>query len=310
MFVCLPVIRSLLAQTRPLDAIYLNLPYVTRKGRSYVIGSELESLASQHKRLIINRCNGDDGPITKLLPVLSLEPNPATRIITFDDDVLIHPDTVATLLEASRRHPLAALSFSGWCAGNWPFIYQIVIGSSEDVECDWIQGVHAIMYPRAALDLGEILAFRRSMSTDIARLLLLNDDHWMAGYLERKGIKKIAIATPAREYFTDLFTEAHRSDSISNRREFYGEVFRIGEHFRSLGLYGRSYRISRSVVFPVLCLLVVITATVLVTRPFIRSMPELIFVNLLMAWVVYRIIRRISLERHLLPKILVHTPTN
>lgn len=304
LFVCLKVIKSLLNQTFPLDAIYLNLPYITSKGKTYHITPELESLVKQYPKIIINRCI-DEGPITKLLPTLEYERDPTTRIITWDDDVLVSSDTVNVLVNKTKQYPQSALSFSGWCVGNMPFPYQIVIGNSEDVECDWIQGVHAIIYPREILDADNIRKFRQAQPPDIRRLLFLNDDHWISGYLESINVKKFSIGFLAKEYFTDLFTEAHISDSISNRKEFIKEVYQIGEHFREIGIYRRSYQIIRSVAFPILCLGVVAAISIITTRPFIHSVPEFILVNLLIIYASFRIILIIAFKRHLLPKIII-----
>ena len=82
------VLDSILSQTRPLDCLYLNIPNISKKGKQYRIPEFLKI-----KNLVLNRCE-DYGPITKLLPVLDIETDPDTYIVTFDDDRIVHRDVV------------------------------------------------------------------------------------------------------------------------------------------------------------------------------------------------------------------------
>lgn len=58
----------------------------------------------------------DLGPVHKLLDCARAEPDPRTRLITFDDDMVLDASLAARLVAASDDHPGAAVGFSGWCA--------------------------------------------------------------------------------------------------------------------------------------------------------------------------------------------------
>lgn len=305
LFCCIYAIKSILAQNMPLDALYLNLPYVTLKGKSYIIPPELQDIAAKDKRFIINRCDADHGPITKIIPILNIETDPETRIITFDDDVLVHPNVVEILANKSMSNSNACFSFSGWCVGSFPFVYQRVINAKADENCDWIQGVHCIIYKRSMLDVNELTVFRKSCPLDVARILWMNDDHWLSAYLANKGVGRIALGLPATKFFVDLETMAHKHDSVSHRASFYGEVYTVSEYFKKRGYYGRFYRAETSVLFSSICMGPAFLIGIYLTKPFIKALPELIGLNILLCYFWYKIIRLIVVAPSNPPKMYI-----
>jgi hypothetical protein len=177
------VIQSILNQTRKLDLLYLNIPYISKKGLKYKIPYYL-----QDKEYIkINRCE-DYGPITKLLPTLDVETDPETYIITFDDDRLVHKDVVKIIERKIKKYPDAVLSFSGWNVGFFPFYLQCLDNNIQDVEVDWVQGCHSITYPRKVINKNKYLESFPEIS-----LLSKHDDHKLSAYLELQTVKKISI---------------------------------------------------------------------------------------------------------------------
>ena len=50
------------------STVVLNLPYKSQKNEPYIIPKDIQALVSS--KFIINRCDSDYGPITKLLPIL------------------------------------------------------------------------------------------------------------------------------------------------------------------------------------------------------------------------------------------------
>lgn len=97
---------SLLAQSIKADQIYLNVPYhFQRDNIPYVIPSWLD----KYPGVTINRVE-DFGPITKLLPTLQLEPDPATLILTVDDDVWYPRHVVRDLVHYALQHRDVAVS--------------------------------------------------------------------------------------------------------------------------------------------------------------------------------------------------------
>ena len=64
--------------------------------------------------VIIDRAEDDLGPATKLLPALKRETNPATRLVTVDDDTTYHEDLLLALaLAADTTKDPVAVGF--WC---------------------------------------------------------------------------------------------------------------------------------------------------------------------------------------------------
>lgn len=108
-------LQSLLHQTRMPDCIYLHVPRVSRKGQPYD-WPHLRALARRvdpSGRVVhVNCIETDWGPITKLLPVLSLEPDRSTQLVLVDDDVIYDPRLLERLLDpAYQRFP--AVGFAG-----------------------------------------------------------------------------------------------------------------------------------------------------------------------------------------------------
>ncbi|MDP3895808.1 MAG: hypothetical protein Q8Q62_03950, partial [Mesorhizobium sp.] len=101
-----PVLQSLIDQSVPADRIVLALPLRSRKGEPYPDPATLNLPAG----IDAIRCD-DEGPATKLLPALKLEPE--SVLIVVDDDVIYPYRFIETLLAAHRRNRRAALGFRG-----------------------------------------------------------------------------------------------------------------------------------------------------------------------------------------------------
>lgn len=241
------ILKSLLAQTMPFARIYLHIPYQSLKKKLYIVPGHLEKFAKSNG-IVINRTNEDWGPITKLIPILRLEKDPETIIVTFDDDTLAHPLVSSILSRKCQEYPNACLSFSGWCIGKFPYLYQLVMGNKRDVACDWLQGVHSIAYRRKFLDEREILDFPHKFPERERSLLKMNDDHWISAYLETKKIPKLAIGYPAREFFRTL-TLPDSDKSISSQGGFWTGVNDLSQHFREKNIYKREFDSQSSVVY-------------------------------------------------------------
>ena len=59
------------------------------------------------------RCDRDWGPATKLVPTLLAETDPATLLVTVDDEYAYPPSLLAALVEQHLRGPHAAYGFAG-----------------------------------------------------------------------------------------------------------------------------------------------------------------------------------------------------
>ena len=103
-----PTLKSLLLQNVPPGKILLHLPKHSRREEvEYSVPQELQGL----EVIQIVRCP-DWGPATKILPAL-LDSGPDQRLVAVDDDRIYRPTLLEDLLEASERHPEAAVGCFG-----------------------------------------------------------------------------------------------------------------------------------------------------------------------------------------------------
>ena len=121
------VLQSILQQSRKADKIYINIPEKTLKGEKY----KIPKFISENREIEIVRCQ-DYGAITKLLPILNIEREPTTRIITFDDDNIVHKDVLKIFEKRAKVYGNSALSFSGWCLSSFPSYIQLYDKSERD----------------------------------------------------------------------------------------------------------------------------------------------------------------------------------
>jgi len=105
-----PVLDAMLAQTWPIESLYLSVPYrYNRTGERYVIPTWLRAKAGV--RLV--RCE-DMGPGTHLLNGLRLERDPWAFLVVVDDDHIYSPTLVEDLMRAALAHPGSAVAAQGF----------------------------------------------------------------------------------------------------------------------------------------------------------------------------------------------------
>lgn len=118
-------IRSILDQSYPVDAFYINIPHKTRKNKSYP-EDKIEEIRMVYPFVTINRVETDLGPITKLIPTIHhLEPY--DYLVLIDDDVIYGKHMIMNLMNskldaagyAGRRGDLEFFT-SGDVSGNTP----------------------------------------------------------------------------------------------------------------------------------------------------------------------------------------------
>ena len=233
-----PVINSVIKHNPEIDKIYIFLPY-----------GEVEEkyIPPNTDKITVIRCH-DYGPITKIVGVLPYEKDPDTLILTLDDDIIVTRNIINVMKRKSKEYPNAALSFSGWCYGSFPFNYQPIYNNKRDVPVDWIQGVHGILYRRSFVNKKEILRFRSDN-----KLLFKNDDHRIAGYLESKGIGRISINRNPIHYF-DNYTPASSINpisggSVTKSLKFWKDVRTISNEFRECGYYYHDCSYTESIAY-------------------------------------------------------------
>ncbi|KNC81978.1 hypothetical protein SARC_05727 [Sphaeroforma arctica JP610] len=100
------VLHAIKAQDLQPDAIYINVPKVSRRtGQEYVVPDWIV----KHPNITVNIARIDYGPATKLLPTLEIETDPETIIIVIDDDVSFATTLFSRLAEWSIRLPSAVI---------------------------------------------------------------------------------------------------------------------------------------------------------------------------------------------------------
>lgn len=216
------------------DAMYLNIPPISCRGKAYEIPPDFLSSLQPHLRqkVIINRECMDEGPITKIFPALQREQDNGTLIISMDDDIRLKQDISEVLLKKHREYPYACLSFSGFCVGTFPFNWQFAISNKRDLECDWIQGVHCILYPRGLINYPLFREWNPHM--------FKHDDHRISTFLSSQGIPRISISeNPIYYLYNDQ--ELAQTAAISGSQEFIIQNAKICYTMKRQGIYGKSH---------------------------------------------------------------------
>jgi hypothetical protein len=250
------VLDSILKQTILPDKIYINIPRCSRSGETYTIPSGFLSEYDGNDIIYVNRCE-EYGPITKLLPTLDIETDPETIIITVDDDIHIHPNTLRVVLKKARIYKDKVFSFSGICISHFPFYWSLVNCNDKDISVDVVEGVHCIVYRRKLLNKEDILRFQEKTRSVLGDIVYTNDDHVISGYLSSKHIEKISINKRPIDYFYDL--PQKKLGGISSRNiRFWIENVKLARHFTDLGYYGKGYSLTSSLLFPIIVLSVLI----------------------------------------------------
>lgn len=104
------VLDSLLRQSLLADAIYLSLPQSSRGNTTF---SDAH-IAAIPLGVTVLRPELDLGPVTKLVPVLRVEQDPGTIIVTLDDDQIYHEHLLRILAWNAVHRPEAAHGECGW----------------------------------------------------------------------------------------------------------------------------------------------------------------------------------------------------
>lgn len=204
------VLLSLVDQSEPADRILLALPHRSLRGAAYPDPEELDLPAGVEAI----RC-ADEGPATKLLPALKLEP--AAVLIAVDDDVVYPRSFVETLLAAHRERRHAALGLRGvrLVEGSTfkALDHVFATGLAAAAPVDILFGTWGYLVPPGALgdDVHELAS-----APDHARWV---DDVWISGHLARAGVPRYVV--PAREL--PLETRASRRVALTDGINSSGE---------------------------------------------------------------------------------------
>lgn len=168
----------------------------------------------------------DWGAGTKALGALTLlqRHDPATILITLDDDMVYHPSTVEWL----ATHVVGPQMAVGFSCETWDIRHTdfVVYWTGFSVinailpyprTCKgWLSGWAAVAY-RVGHFGPDIWSFLDSLP----RGCFYNDDIWLSGYLARKGIRRV-YAPGILEHLHHRRDKALSLSTIENTREKYG----------------------------------------------------------------------------------------
>ncbi len=204
-----PVLDSISAQTLHPDTVYISVSkYSDREKRPYPI-DELKAMCDQ-RGFVVNVIDRDYGPLTKLMGMLLVEPmKVGTLIITVDDDHVLHPDTVETIVRGAERYPgdVVALNGARVDMTYLPHFYTAV-WVKNSVLSDWmalregdqlnlVMGYGGVGYPRSVFGTtipdGGMEAMRIPGTPQTVPSLHTNDDLYISAWLGKLGVRKTQI---------------------------------------------------------------------------------------------------------------------
>lgn len=175
---------SLLRQNVRVDDIYINIPYVSRRGVKYIIPSWLSSLSS----ITIRRVDNDIGPITKLLPTWSTEGDDSL-IIVVDDDLTYGTRLVQTLVQQYNLHSCAITSVGGKL--------------NESMTTRFFSHVKSGRYVHVLTGYSGFLIQKKMLSDSVRNYeigpkeSISVDDNWISGWL---GINRVPVRSIGMSY--------------------------------------------------------------------------------------------------------------
>lgn len=181
-----PVLDSMLAQTWPVESIYLSIPYrYNRTGELYTIPGWLSSKTGVQ----IFRCE-DLGPGTHLLNGLKIEQDPWTWMVVVDDDHIYSPSLVESLMRAATANPGRAIAAQGFLSipglkieKDAPRYLHDQGFSSGPVLVSYL----GVVYQRGFFDDS---VFDYNPFSEKCRY---QDDMWFSAHLARKGIARAVL---------------------------------------------------------------------------------------------------------------------
>lgn len=192
-------LKCLYNQTYKLDAIYLSLPYKSRR-----LGIDYPDPTSDMKKYAtIVRCT-DYGPITKIAGGLIEEKKGDTVIITFDDDMIYPENIVEKLVEKHKEYPNYAIGSSGMllkykcpmCAitpneDTWIYRIPKFTVPAEGRKVDSIYGYPGALYVRKFFPSVQSLEESFFKYALIDHNTYMNDDIVISGYLSLTNVDRM-----------------------------------------------------------------------------------------------------------------------
>lgn len=203
-----PTLRSIAAQTRKPDAVYVSVSKVsTRENKPYPV----KDLAKTVKSILpgigkVAVLDEDYGPLTKLMGALMAETDPATLIITVDDDQSYGHQLVETLVRGAREHPGGVVCLCGHVVGKFPHVWGFRCSRKEGVwplkhlylrpgsRVDVISGWCGVLYPRGVFGTDVPHPAMEALRKESLRILHRHDDLYISAWLDLLKVNKYVVA--------------------------------------------------------------------------------------------------------------------
>lgn len=232
-------LSSLEKQTIKPSKIYIQIPKKSRKGVDYDI-NKIEQLVMQIEgiNVIINIVDIDEGPITKLVPVLDLEKNPNTIIILMDEDVIYGENIIETLLKYKN---LGAVGFAGRKFNSKNKILHFIINNSKNKidTVDFLETYHGVLYKRSLFP--SYTNFIKWMHK-LPKVCIYNDDIVIGAWLDQVGKFRYIIPSNNVRIIHDASNLPElNKENLKGRNEMIFLMLCNGNHFKlSLGKIKKS----------------------------------------------------------------------
>jgi len=179
-------ILSIKNQTSLPNKIVLNLPDTFSRTKTQY---KIPNWIIEDEMITVNRCGIDNGPVTKLLPTLSLYSNPNDILISIDDDIIYPQTMIEELVNILKSNPEHVICASGIIIGDDLSIRGI---KTHMKNVQLIEGFAGVAYRRKF--------FRDDFEEYINRVnkcfdCFVADDVTISNYLAKYNIQKKIIST-------------------------------------------------------------------------------------------------------------------
>jgi hypothetical protein len=172
-------LQSLLSQDLAdhIVGIVVNIPAVSIKGKPYDKNIAMELKKMDPNKIVVNYGVSDDGPITKLLPTLSImdqrfggkgESTDDIWVCLADDDTVYSPNMLSNLLAQAQLSDVAV----GF-AGRHGFMSMFAHGVSNRTEAIFLETFAGVAYKRGVF--GPVPAFTQWLTTLPENAIFVDD---------------------------------------------------------------------------------------------------------------------------------------
>lgn len=191
--------------------------------------------------LTVQFLQDDWGPAAKLMGALLLETHPDTVIITLDDDVVYHKDTVKWLATHMQHGTAISFGCEFWnddaeletvgifVSSEWQILDFLI--PTPRVCPGWLYGFTGAAYSISAFG-PDIWTFMQSLPVGC----FYNDDIWLSAYVARRGVRRLySLAMPHKKHNRDKsFSLSTIVNSEERKLECARFLFSINRYWLSI----------------------------------------------------------------------------